>query len=145
MLAFLAGAIQHRPRTRLVRLLERHLGALQQLIGALAMRRRETHPARHAQIQADALDVKAAAHHRRQLLGVQQRALGAAAAADDEELRLADARHGVAGGDVLLQSPRRLAQHLIAHLQAEGGVDVAQVAQLDEQQRAGARRRRRSR
>ena len=47
----------------------------------LPVRGEQAHPARQAQIEADAGEVKAAADHRGELLGVQQRALGGAAAA----------------------------------------------------------------
>ena len=138
VLALLADAVYAGAGARLVRLLERHLRALQQLIRAAAVRRVQTHAADHAQLEADAGAVEAAADRRRQLLGVQQRPLGGAVARDRQELGLADARDGVGGGDVLLQAPRDLAQHLIAHLMTEGGVDVGQVAQLHEDQGAGA-------
>jgi hypothetical protein len=74
--ALLAAAVHPRRGSRLCRVVERHLRALQQLLGTAAVRRVEAHATGHAQIEADAGTVKAAAHRRRQLLGVQERALG---------------------------------------------------------------------
>src|SRR5437667_10825934 len=79
--------------------------------------------------------MKAAADDREELLGVKQRALRGAAGREYQELSLAESRHGVVGGGVVLEPAGGLAQHLIADHVSEGGVDVATVAQLDQQQR----------
>ena len=134
----LAEAVHADAAAGLVGILERHLHALQQFVGAAAVRRKQAYPARQAQIEAHGGQVEAAADGGQQLLGVEQRALRRTPRHHHQELRLAQPRNGVVTGDRLAQAARRLAQHLIAHLQAERGVDVAQVAQLEQQQR-GAR------
>ena len=75
---------------------------------------------------------------RGELLGVQQRALGRAAGHQHQELRLAEAGQRVLSGHRLLQAAGGFAQHLVADLQSERGVDVAQVRDLEEQQRRAA-------
>ena len=129
------GAVHHHPRARFVRILEGNLDALQQLVGARAVSGKQAHPARQAQIEAHLGEMKAAADDREELLGVEQRALRGAAGREHQELSLAESRHGVVGGGVVLEPAGGLAQHLIADLVSEGGVDVAEVAQLDQQQR----------
>ena len=135
VLLVLAEAVHGDAGAHLVGIVERHLGALQQLVGAAPVAGEQAYAAGHAQIEADAGQVEAGADHRGELLGVQQGALGGAARGDHQELRFTEPRERVDGGHVLLQPARRLAQHVIAHLVAERGVDVAQVAQLDEHQR----------
>jgi len=88
------------------------------------------------QLEADAGDVKAGVDQAGELLGVELRALRGAARHDHQELRLAEARHGVALGDVLAQPVRHLAQHVVADRHAERDVDVAQVPQGEQDQRA---------
>jgi len=97
--------------------------------------REQAYRARQTQIQAHARQVEATADHRGELLGVQQRTLGRAAGHQHQELRLAEACQRVLSGHRLLQAAGGFAQHFVADLQSERGVDVAQVRDVDEQQR----------
>ena len=116
MLLVLSETIHRHPRARLVRILEGHLRALQQLIGSAAMSGEQAYAARQAHIEGYARQMKARAGHRDQLLGIQQRALGGAARRDHQQLRFTETCDRVGDGHVVLQPAGRFAQHLVSDL-----------------------------
>ncbi len=139
MLLIASRAIYGGTRRHVRRIFEGHLRPAQQYCCGIPVIGVHTNTARDVQIEADPGKMEPGADNAGKLVGIQRRAFRTAVAGNDQELRLAEARDRVGCMGILTQPARGLLQHLVAHVVPERGVDVMDIAQVDENQRKESR------